>query len=412
MQNMQNFNATDIKKDFPILQRVINNQPLVYLDNAATSQKPQAVIDALVDYYTNHNANVHRGLHTLSEEATQLYEDAREAVAHFINANLPAEIAFTKGTTESLNRVAMQWGMSNLKKGDVILTTDAEHHSNLIPWQIVAKKTGATLEFLTVNENGELDMAQAKSKITTNVKLVALTHASNMLGTIFPVKGIAKLAHEVGALVCVDGAQAIPHLLVDVQSLGVDFYAFSGHKMLAPTGIGVLWVRREILEKLTPYEYGGGMIDVVDYQTATYAEAPEKFEAGTPNIAGAIGLMAAIKYLQTIGVENIRAHEIALNTYALKKLGELPEVKIYGPKEADHRTGLVSFTVGKIHAHDVASVLNSVGVAVRSGHHCTMPLHKKLSIPASTRASYYLYNTIEDIDQLVLGIKKALEILA
>jgi cysteine desulfurase/selenocysteine lyase len=382
------------------------------LDNAASSQKPQVVIDALVDYYSNHNANVHRGLHTLSEEATEMYERARASVARFINASSPEEVAFTKGATESLNRVAFTWGLANLHAGDVILVTDAEHHSNLIPWQLVAKKTGAVLAFLKTDEHGELDTAQVKLKLTSKVKLVSLAHASNMLGTIFPVKGIAKLAHSVGAVVCVDGAQAIPHVKVDVQSLGVDFYAFSGHKMLGPTGIGVLWVRRELLANLEPYEYGGGMIDDVSYTSATYAQPPEKFEAGTPPIAEAVGLKSAIEYLEKVGMDNIQAHEIELNTYALEKLNAIEGVTIYGPKDPEKRTGLVSFTVTGIHAHDVASVMNTLGVAVRSGHHCTMPLHKKLGIPASVRASYYLYNTKADIDKLVEGILKAKELLS
>jgi cysteine desulfurase / selenocysteine lyase len=406
------FDPNVIKKDFPILKRKIGVNDLVYLDNAATAQKPQAVIDALVDYYSNHNANVHRGLHTLSEEATEMYEEARKAVADFIGAAHPEEIIFTKGATESLNRVAIGWALKNLKKDDEIVVTDFEHHSNLIPWQEEARMIGAKVIVLDSDKNGEISLDDLKQKLSGGkVKLVAIAHASNVLGTILPVKEISKLAHEHGALVCVDGAQAIPHLKVNVQSLGCDFYAFSGHKMLGPMGIGILWARKDLLEQMEPYEFGGGMIDVVSYTDATWAQMPEKFEAGTPGVADAIGLHAAIDYLKTIGMENIRQHEIDLNKYALEKLGDIKQVHILGPLDPQKRTGLVTFWVDKVHAHDVASVLNSMGVAVRSGHHCTMPLHKKLGLAATTRASYYLYNTKEDIDKLVEGVNKAIKIL-
>jgi cysteine desulfurase / selenocysteine lyase len=403
--------VVEIKKDFPILSREILGNKLVYLDNAATSQKPKVVIDALVDYYSNHNANVHRGLHTLSEEASEMYENARKSVADFIGGK-EDEVIFTKGATESLNRVAISWGLKNLKQGDVILLTDFEHHSNLIPWVEETRIVGATVDYLDSDEKGQISLEQLKSKLSTGkVKMVAITQASNVLGTILPIKEISELAHSYGALVSVDGAQAIPHLKINVSSLNCDFYSFSGHKMLGPTGIGVLWGKKEHLEKLEPYEYGGGMIDIVGYQDATYAEIPGKFEAGTPNISGAIGLAMAINYLDTIGMDVIRDHEVKLNRYAIDKLTEVQGVTILGPKDPYARTGLVSFTVEGIHSHDIAAVLNSDGVAVRSGHHCTMPYHKKHNIAASTRASWYLYNTLNDIDSLVEGIKKAQKIL-
>lgn len=400
-----------IKKDFPIFSRKVNGHELVYLDSAATSQKPQSVIDAISDYYSKHNANVHRGIHTLSEESTELYEASRKKVAKFIGASTPEEIIFTKGATESLNRVAISWGLQNLKKGDVVLLTDLEHHSNLVPWQEETKVAGAKIEFLKSDRNGEISLEQLKSRLSREVKLVSLAHSSNVLGTILPVKEMCKLAHGAGALVCVDGAQAVPHLLVNVQSLGCDFYAFSAHKMLGPTGIGVLWARKEILENLEPYEFGGGMINEVSYTKATWAKIPERFEAGTPNIADAIGFGAAIDYLESVGMENIRKHEVELNKYTFEALGKIEGLEILGPKEPGKRTGLVSFTVKGIHPHDIAAVLDQSGIAVRSGHHCAMPLHNKLGVSASTRASYYLYNSKEDIDKLAEGIKRAIQIL-
>lgn len=403
-------NISEIKKDFPILKREILGNRLVYLDNAATTQKPQMVIDTLVDYYSNHNANVHRGIHTLSEEATSLYENARTKVAAFIGG-LPEGVIFTKGATESLNRVAFEYGLSVLKQGDKIVLTNAEHHSNLVPWQILAKKTGATLEYLEINEQGHISLDDAKKIIDEKTKIVAITHASNVLGTIFPVKEIAQIAKKYGAIVCVDGAQAIPNIKVNVHSLGVDFYCFSGHKILGPTGIGVLWGRKDLLEKIPPFEYGGGMIDTVSYSESTWAEVPYRFEAGTPNVADAIALGAALDYVTSIGMENIRNHEIVLNTLALELLLKIPGLAILGPLNPEERTGLVSFTVEGVHGHDIAAVLNSLGVAVRSGHHCTMPLHKKLHIAASTRASWYIYNDEEDIKALVSGIEKAKQIL-
>jgi cysteine desulfurase/selenocysteine lyase len=401
----------DLRKEFPILKRKINGNKLVYLDNAATSQKPKQVIDAISEYYSNHNANAHRGIHTLSEEATKLYEDARKKIAYFVGAPHPEEIIFTKGTTESLNRVAISWGLKNLKRGDIVLLSDFEHHSNMIPWLEETKVVGAKVDYLESDENGEIALEEVKKKITDKVKIISITQASNLLGTIIPIKEITKLAHERGILVCVDGAQAVPHLKVNIQSLDCDFYAFSGHKMLGPMGIGVLWVRKKILEQLEPYEFGGGMVEEASYEKAVYTDAPVKFEAGTPNISGAVGLAAAVDYLESVGMDEIRKHEIELSKYTLEKSSEIKDVQIIGPKEAEKRTGLISFVIKNIHAHDIASVLNGFGVAVRSGHHCVMPYHKKHGLSATTRSSHYLYNTKEDIDKLIEGIKKAIELL-
>lgn len=405
-------NASEIKKDFPIFKRTVGDKPLVYLDNAATSHKPQVVIDSVSDFYSNHNANVHRGIHMLSEEASELYEKARQQVADFIDAVRPKEIVFTSGTTDSLNLVAESWGMNNLKKGDEVLISNSEHHSNLVPWQIVSQKTGAKLKFVDYTSGSQEDyLSSLKGELNERVKLVVASHASNVTGAITPIKELSKLAHEVGALVVVDGAQAIPHLKVSMKSLDCDFYAFSGHKMLGPTGIGVLWVREELLQEMVPYKTGGGMISTVNEQDSTWAGLPDKFEAGTPNIAGAVGLGEAIEYLGTVGMENIRNHEIELNEYALQKISEIDGVYFLGSEDAETRTGLVSFHVEGLHAHDISAILNTEGVAVRSGHHCAMPLHTKLSVSASTRASYYLYNTKKDIDVLISAIEKALKIL-
>jgi len=404
------FNAKAIKKDFPILSRKIGGEELVYLDNGATTQKPKKVIDSLVSYYENNNANVHRGVHTLSEEATNMYEHARKQVADFINA-LPSEIIFTSGTTESLNIVAYAWAEKNIKKGDVILATISEHHSNFIPWQMCAKRVGAVLELVNITEDGLLDMADLKSKLNSNVKLIAISHASNVLGTIFPIKEICKLAKQHDIKVSVDGAQGIPHLKVDVKSLGCDFYSFSGHKMLGPTGIGVLFIKKDILETLEPYKYGGGMIEKVSVDESSWTIAPERFEAGTPNVADAIGLGSAIEYLESIGLDVIRNHEIDLIEHALPKLSGISGLKIMGPLNSKDRSGLIAFSIEGLHGHDVAAVLNTKGIAVRSGHHCTMPLHKKMNIAASIRASFYIYNSTEDIDTLVDGIEYAINIL-
>lgn len=400
-----------LKKDFLILKRKINGKDLVYLDNAATSQKPQQVIGSIVDYYTNHNANVHRGIHTLSEEATQMYENARKTVANFIGARYPEEIIFTKGTTESINRAAIGWVLPNLKQGDVILTTTVEHHSNLIPWQEEAKMVGAELKFIEIPKDGKFPMDKFKESLNEKVKLVTITHASNVTGNIFPVKEVVKEAKKFNAVVVVDGAQAVPHFEVNMQSLNCDFYAFSAHKMLGPMGIGVLYAKKEILEKMEPYEYGGGMINSVNLQGAIWAEIPEKFEAGTPNVEGAVGLAAAIDYLQKVGMKNVRDHETEITKYALEKLSKIKDLQVIGSLDPNEKTGLISFTVTGIHAHDISAVLNSEGIAVRSGYHCAEPFHKQINEKASVRASWYLYNTKEDIDKLILGIEKAITIL-
>lgn len=402
----------NVKKDFPILNKKVTAKELVYLDSSATSQKPQVVIDAISNYYSTSNANVHRGIHTLSEIATNMYEGARKVVAEFIGATVPQEIIFTKNTTESLNRIASTWCETNLKEGDELIVFDSDHHSNLVPWQVVTKKTRAKLIIFKVTEEGKLDLAEFEKTLNENTKFVAISHASNVLGTIFPIKEVSKLAHKVGAVVSVDGAQAVPHMKVNVQGLGCDFYSFSGHKMLGPMGIGVLWGKRELLEEMPPYEYGGGMVDEVKSHTSTYAPIPERFEAGTPNVAGAVGLAAAINYIQGIGLNNIRDHEVKLTEYAIKNLQKVEDLKILGPLNADERAGLVSFYIKGIHSHDVAAILSEKGIAVRSGQHCTMPLHDKLGISSSTRASFYLYNDKSDVDALVKSVKEAKELLS
>jgi len=406
------FNVDNIKKDFPILDRTINGHPLVYFDNAATSQKPKQVIKAVSNYYEKHNANVHRGIHTLSEEASELYENARKNVSTFLGAPRPKELIFTSGSTESLNLIAFGWGLKNLEKGDVILVSDAEHHSNLVPWQEVAQKTGAKLELFSASQAVDGDILPfLKEKMSDRVKIISLPHASNVTGVIVDIKAVVKEAKKVGALVCVDGAQAAPHLKVDVKSLGCDFYAISAHKMLGPTGVGALWAKEELLESMDPIMFGGGMIMEVYEQESNWASVPEKFESGTPNVAGAVGFSAAIDYLNEVGMNEIRQHEVELNEYALKKLQEIKSLSTIGPTEPAKRTGLVSFVIKDIHAHDLAAILDTKGVAVRSGHHCAMLLHSKLKISASTRASYYLYNTKKDIDVLVNGLKEAIKIL-
>jgi len=406
------FNPKEIKKDFPILARKINGKDLVYLDNAATSQKPLQVINAISDYYKNHNSNVHRGIHTLSEEASDLYEKTRKNVSEFVGAVRPKELVFTSGATQSLNAIAFGWGLKNLNKDDVILVSDVEHHSNLVPWQVVAERTGAKLElFSLLDLEKGVQTSSLEEKISSRVRIVSVPHSSNVTGAIIPIREIVREAKKVGALVCVDGAQAAPHLKIDVKSLGCDFYVFSAHKMLGPTGVGALWAKKEILEEMDPTVFGGGMIKEVFEEKSTWADVPEKFEAGTPNIAGVVGFSAAIDYLNEIGMDEIRKHEVDCNAYAIKKLQSIENLEIIGSLEPEERTGLVSFVIKGIHAHDVAAVLNTEGVAVRSGHHCAMPLHAKLDIPASTRASYYIYNTREDIDKLVAGVSKSIEIL-
>ncbi|WP_251552063.1 cysteine desulfurase [Neobacillus muris] len=400
-------NLNEIKDYFPILNQHVNGHPLVYLDSSATSQKPKSVIAALEDYYKNINSNVHRGVHTLGTKATDAYEGAREKVKTFINAKESAEVIFTRGTTASLNLVAQCYAREFLKEGDEILITQMEHHSNLIPWQQAAKKTGAVLRYIPLSPDGTLDLQIVEKAITTNTKFVSITHVSNVLGTINPIKKIAELAHQRGAIICVDAAQSAPHLKVDVQDLDCDFLAFSGHKMAGPTGIGVLYGKRNLLEEMIPYEYGGEMIDFVGLYDSTWKELPWKFEGGTPIIAGAIGLAAAIDFLEQYGLDQIRLHEENLIKYALDQLSNIEGISIYGPSQLEQRSGLITFNVDNVHPHDLATVLDSQGIAIRAGHHCCQPLMKWLNVSATARASFYLYNTEKDIDLLVDGIKTA-----
>ena len=399
-----------IRRDFPILSRQINGKPLVYLDNAATSQKPKQVIKAVSEYYRRHNANVHRGIHTLAEEATNSYEEARKKVARFINARSEREVVFVRNATEAINLVAYAWGRKNLKQGDEILTTVMEHHSNLVPWQILARETGSTLKFLDIDEDGFLKLNDLAKLLTPKTKLVAVTWVSNVLGTINPVREITKAAHAKGALVLVDGAQRAPHVPIDVQREGFDFLAFTGHKMLAPMGIGVLWVRQKILEEMDPFLSGGDAIKEVTLEETIFNDLPWKFEAGTPNVGGVVGLGAAVDYLSKIGMKNIRTHSEQLTAYGLKRLNQVKSLKIYGPSDSNDRGSVFSFTIDGIHPHDLATALDQEGIAIRSGHHCAMPLHTRLGVTATARASFYLYNTEEEIDRLVEGIEKAKKI--
>lgn len=396
-----------IKKDFPVLNQIVNDEPLVYLDNAATTQKPLKVLAAIKDYYENDNANVHRGVHTLAERATEKYEAAREKVRQFINAKSTKEVLFTRGTTTSINWVA-QFAGQILKTGDEIVISIMEHHSNIVPWQEVAKKTGAILKFVYLKD-GQLDMDDLRKKITNQTKFVSIAHVSNVLGTINPVEEITKIAHEHGAYMVVDGAQSTPHMAIDLQKMDVDFFAFSGHKMMGPTGIGVLYGKEELLNQFEPVEFGGEMIDFVYESHSTWTELPWKFEAGTPNIAGAIALGATIDYIQELGIDQIHQHEIELIDYLMPKLQEIEGLKIYGPKDNVKRGGLIAFNIEGLHPHDVATALDMEGVAVRAGHHCAQPLLNYLETPATARASFYLYNTKADCDKLVEALKKTKE---
>jgi cysteine desulfurase/selenocysteine lyase len=399
----------NVRADFPILHQQVNGKPLVYLDNGATSQKPRQVIDALVRYYERDNSNVHRGLHALSTRATDAYEGARTRIAKFLNAADPAEVLFTRGTTESINLVARSWGHAHLKAGDIVLTTEFEHHSNLVPWQQAAKASGATLKYvplLGVDGEGGIDLAALDKLLTPQVKLFAFTHISNTLGTINPVAELCRRARAVGAVTVIDAAQSVGHAPLDVQAIGCDFLAFSGHKMCGPTGIGVLYGRRALLDKLAPDETGGGMVVSVTYEGATWKPAPERFEAGTPNVAGAIGLGAACDYLDSLGRDKIAAHDDALIKIAMEKLTALPGIRIIGPRKGAERSGLVSFAFDNVHAHDIVTFADEDGVALRGGHHCNQPLMRKLGLTSTTRASFYLYNTEEEIDRLVASLRR------
>lgn len=391
-----------LRQDFPLL---VHHPELVYLNSAATSQKPEAVIEAVSRYYRKLNASVHRGAYTLSAQASEAYEQARRTLARFIGAE-EREIIFVRNTTEALNLVAYAWGLRNLRPGDEILLTEMEHHANLVPWHLVCERTGARIKAIPLGDDGRLQLEHLSTLLTERVRLVSVMHVSNVLGTVNPVAQIAQAARAVGALVVVDGAQSAPHMPVDVRALGADFYAFSGHKMLGPTGIGVLWGRYEVLETLAPFLGGGSMIREVYLDRSTYAQPPQRFEAGTPAVAEAIGLAAAVEYLERLGMANVWQHELELAAYALKRLDEeLPEVRTFGPRGPD-RSGVIPFVLGGIHAHDVATALDQYGIAVRAGHHCAQPLHRKLEVPATVRASFYIYTTKEDVDRFIEALKK------
>src|SRR5215212_295633 len=401
------YDVEEIRHDFPILDRRIGENRLVYLDNAATSQKPRQVIQALTDYYEHRNANIHRGVHRLAEEATAAYEEARQKVARFLGAPDARDLVFARGTTESINLVTYAWGRRFLREGDELVLTEAEHHSNLVPWQLAAQATGAKLRFIPILEDGMLDLDEAEHLIGPKTRLVGCIHASNVLATINSVERLAELAHENGALMLVDGAQSAPHLPVDVEALGCDFFACSGHKMLGPTGVGVLWGRREVLEEMDPFLGGGGMIREVHLDHSTWNDLPYKFEAGTMNIAQVVGFGAAVQYLEDLGMENVREHERRLGEYAYQPLLELEGITIHGPTE--ERTGIASFTLPDVHPHDLSQLLDEEGIAIRSGHHCTQPLMRRLGVAATARASVYLYNTEEEVDALVEALSRARE---
>ena len=394
-----------LRADFPILDQTVHGHPLVYLDNAATSQKPRAVIDALVRYYERDNANVHRGIHELSNRSTNAFEAARERTRKFLNARSTEEIIFTRGTTEGINLVANAWGNAFVKAGDVILLTEMEHHSNIVPWQMLAERTGAKLRYIPITgDEGLLDLDKLESLLTPEVKLFAMVHISNALGTLNPVADLCARARRLGITTLVDGAQSAGHMMVDVQAIGCDFYAFSGHKICGPTGIGVLYGRKEVLEQTPPWHGGGEMISTVDYFKSTWNTLPHKFEAGTPDISGPIGLHAALDYLDAVGRENIFRHDLELATYAYQRLSELKGVRLFGPKT--ERGGLVSFLLDDVHAHDVVTIADRYGVALRGGHHCTQPLMKKLGVPSTARASFYFYNTKAEVDRFIEVVKE------
>jgi cysteine desulfurase/selenocysteine lyase len=403
-------NVEKIREDFPILKRTISGgKPLVYLDNAATTQKPLAVINAISNYYMNYNSNIHRAVHQLAEEATIHFEKTREKVARFINARSPEEIVFTRNATEAINLVAYSWGRTNINKNDRIVITEMEHHSNIVPWQMLTSEKGAKLEYIGTDDNGYLKMHECRNYLDGNkqVKLVSVAHMSNVLGTIIPINEIIKMSHEKGIPVLVDGAQSVPHMPVDVQEMDCDFMAFSAHKMLGPTGVGILYVKKEILEKMPPFIGGGDMIKEVHKYETRYNDLPYKFEGGTPNIADVIGFAAAIDYLNNLGMDQIRDHEVGLTEYALHKLTGVKGVTLYGPRDARDRGGVVSFNIGDIHAHDLATIMNDHGVAIRSGHHCAQVLMERLDVPATSRASFYIYNTKEEIDVFVSALEEA-----
>ncbi len=402
-------NVEKIRMDFPILKRKVSGgKQLVYLDNAATTQKPLAVIDAIRDYYMNYNSNIHRAVHQLAEEATIAFESTREKVAKFINAKSTEEIIFTRNATEALNLVAYSWGRANVKKDDKIVITEIEHHSNIVPWQILTTEKGAKLEYIGVDDNGYLKMHEYKGHLDSNkVKLVSVSHMSNVLGTIVPVSDIIKMSHEKGIPVLIDGAQSVPHMAVDVQKMNCDFMAFSAHKMLGPTGVGILYVRRDILEKMPPFMGGGDMIKEVHKYETRYNDLPYRFEGGTPNIADVIGFGAAIDYLNNLGMDKVREHEMELTWYAIDRISRVKGVTLYGPRNMNDRGGVVSFNIGDIHPHDLATIMNDHGVAIRSGHHCAQVLMERLDVAATSRASFYIYNTKQEIDTFIGALEEA-----
>jgi cysteine desulfurase/selenocysteine lyase len=400
------FDVEAIRRDFPILSRQVHGKPLVYLDNAATTQKPRAVIEALVHYYEHQNANIHRAIHTLGEEATAAYEETRAKVSRFINAPRPEAIVFTRSATEALNLVASAWGRANLREGDEIVLTQMEHHSNMVPWQRLAQEAGASVKYIGVTDDGTLDLDGLDDIITDRTKLVSVTQVSNAFGTINVLDEIIAAAHRRGALAVVDGAQSVPHMPVDVQALDCDFLAFSAHKMLGPTGVGALYARYELLEAMEPFQSGGEMISRVRLEGATWNDVPWKFEAGTPNIADVIAFSAALDYLTALGMANVRAHEEELTAYALRRLRQREELTIYGPLDASRRGGVVSFNYPDIHPHDVGTILDREGVAIRAGHHCAQPLMNRFGVAGTVRASFYIYNTAEEVDTLLEGIEK------
>ena len=410
IETPSHFDIEAIRKDFPCLQQEVNEKPLIYLDSAASAQKPQVVIDTIVDFYSKDYANVHRAVHTLSERATRRYEEAREKVQHFVNAKLHREIIFVRGTTEAINLVATSFLEPRIKTGEEILITEMEHHANIIPWQVVCQNTGAILRVIPINDDGELMLDEFEKMLSPNVKFLALTHISNALGTINPLKEIIKMAHEHEVVVLVDGAQATPHMEVDVQDLDCDFYTFSGHKMYGPTGIGVLYGKADILNTMNPYQTGGEMISQVTFESTSYKEIPYKFEAGTPNIVGAIGLAAAIDYILDLGLDNIAAYEQALLEYGTHVLSDVQGIGLIGI--AKNKASIISFCMQDVHAHDVGTVLNSLGIAVRSGHHCAMPLMERYQVQATTRASFAFYNTKEEIDKLDSALNQIEEVFS
>ena len=405
IQNQTNgFDVEKIRKDFPILHQEINGKPLVYLDNAATTQKPKSVIDSIEKYYRGYNSNIHRGVHTLSENATEAYESARVKVKDFINANSTKEIVFVRGATEAINLVAQSFGRNTLSSEDEIIITELEHHANIVPWQLLSQQTGAKLKYVPINDDGELIESEYKKILNEKTRIVAVGHISNALGTINPIENMINLAHEYGAKVLIDGAQATSHTSVDVKNLNCDFYVFSGHKLFGPTGIGVLYGKEDLLEKMPPYQGGGDMIKMVTMKETQYNELPHKFEAGTPNISGVIGLGAAIDYVNKIGLENIENHEQQLLDYANEMASEITELKFVGT--AKNKTSILSFTLDGIHPHDVGTILNNDGIAIRTGHHCAMPVMEYFKIPATSRASFAFYNTYKEIDVLIKAIEK------